>query len=119
MAKILIVDDSRTSRRVLRNILTENGHEVIGEAGDGQEGYEKFAELKPDIVTLDITMLVLDGLDALEKIIADGTDTAVIMVTAAGQKDKMVLAVKLGAAEFIQKPFQPQQILDAVEHVMN
>ena len=70
MAKILIVDDSRTSRRMLRNILVENGHEVIGEAENGQIGFEKYIELKPDIVTLDITMPVLDGLGALEKIIA-------------------------------------------------
>ena len=70
MAKILIVDDSRTSRRMLRNILVENGHEVIGEAENGQIGFEKYIELKPDIVTLDITMPVLDGLGALKKIIA-------------------------------------------------
>ena len=65
MAKILIVDDSRTSRRMLRNILVENGHEVIGEAENGQIGFEKYIELKPDIVTLDITMPVLDGLGAV------------------------------------------------------
>ena len=117
MAKILIIDDSRTSRRVLRNMLIEEGHEIIGEAADGQEGYEKYMELSPDITTLDITMPVLDGLDALEKILAYDSGAKVIMVSAAGQKDKMVSAIKLGAAEFIQKPFDSKQILDAISRV--
>ena len=104
MAKILIVDDSRTSRRMLRNILVENGHEVIGEAENGQIGFEKYIELKPDIVTLDITMPVLDGLGA-------------VMVTAAGQKSKMVDAIKLGANEFVQKPFEPDQILSVIGNI--
>ena len=118
MAKILIVDDSRTSRRMLRNILTENGHEVIGEAENGQIGYEKFIELEPDIVTLDITMPVLDRLGALEKIMTLNEEANVIMVTAAGQKEKMVEAIKRGATEFIQKPFEPEQILSVIQNVL-
>ena len=118
MAKILIVDDSRTSRRMLRNILTENGHEVIGEAENGQIGYEKFIELEPDIVTLDITMPVLDRLGALEKIMTLNEEANVIMVTAAGQKEKMVEAIKHGATEFIQKPFEPEQILSVIQNVL-
>ena len=117
MAKILIVDVSRTSRRILRNILTENGHEVVGEAENGQIGYEKYIELRPDIVTLDITMPVLDGLAALDKIMTLDSDATVIMVTAAGQKEKMVEAIKLGANEFIQKPFEPQQIISVINNV--
>ena len=104
MATVLIVDDSRTSRKILRNILTEHGYEIVGEAGDGQTGYEKYIELKPDLVTLDITMPVLDGLGSL--------------VTAAGQKSKMVEAIKLGASEFIQKPFEPDQILSVIKTVI-
>lgn len=117
MAKILIIDDSRTSRRVLRNLLSENGHEVIGEASDGQDGYEKYMELKPDVVTLDITMPVLDGLGSLEKILTYDDKAKVIMVTAAGQKEKMVSAIKLGAVEFIQKPFDKNQILDVISRI--
>lgn len=117
MAKILIVDDSRTSRRMLKNILVENGHEVVGEAENGQIGYEKFIELDPDIVTLDITMPVLDGLGALEKIMDLNSNANVIMVTAAGQKEKMVEAIKHGANEFIQKPFEPDQILTVIENL--
>ena len=104
MAKILIVDDSRTSRRMLRNILVENG-------------FEKYIELKPDIVTLDITMPVLDGLGALEKIIAYDENAHAVMVTAAGQKNKMVDAIKLGANEFVQKPFEPDQILSVIGNI--
>ena len=117
MARILIVDDSRTSRRILSNILSQAGHEIVSEAQNGQIGYEKYIELKPDIVTLDITMPVLDGLGALKKIMMFDEDATVIMVTAAGQKDKMVEAIKLGAMEFIQKPFQPDQILSIVENL--
>lgn len=117
MATVLIVDDSRTSRRILRNILTENGYEIVGEASDGQIGYEKYIELRPDLVTLDITMPILDGLGALEKIMQLDSEAKVIMVTAAGQKSKMVEAIKLGAAEFIQKPFEPEQILAIIKTV--
>ncbi len=119
MARILIVDDSRTSRRILRNILTENGHEIIGEANDGQNGYEQYMELNPDIVTLDITMPVLDGLGALEKIMDYDSDAIAVMVTAAGQKEKMVEAIKLGASEFIQKPFEPAQIISIMNNIMD
>ncbi len=115
MAKVLIVDDSRISRNVLKSILTENGHEVVGEAENGQEGYEKFILLKPDVVTLDITMPVLDGLDALDRIMTYDSGANVIMVTAAGQKEKMVEAIKLGASEFVQKPFKPDHILTILE----
>lgn len=118
MATVLIVDDSRTSRRILRNILTENGYEIAGEAENGQIGYEKYIELKPDLVTLDITMPVLDGLGCLDKIMQLDKEANVIMVTAAGQKSKMVEAIKLGAAEFIQKPFEPDQILSVVKTVI-
>lgn len=117
MATVLIVDDSRTSRRMLKNILVENGHEVIGEAENGQLGYEKYIELKPDLVTLDITMPVLDGLGALEKIMTLDANANVIMVTAAGQKGKMVEAIKHGATEFIQKPFEPEQILSVINNL--
>ena len=85
MATVLIVDDSKTSRRILKNILIENGYEIIGEATDGQIGYEKYIEFRPDLVTLDITMPVLDGLGCLEKIMQLDKNANVIMVTAAGQ----------------------------------
>ena len=118
MAKILIVDDSRTSRRMLSNILTGFGHEIVGEAKNGLEGVDKYRELMPDIVTLDITMPELDGLGALDIIIDEYPEANVIMVTAAGQKEKMVEAIKRGALEFMQKPFDPEQIQDVIESIV-
>lgn len=117
MANILIIDDSRTSRRILRNILIESGHTIVGEAANGQIGYDMYVEQKPDIVTLDITMPVLDGLATLEKIKGYDNDATVVMVTAAGQKNKMVEAIKLGAREFIQKPFEPEQITNVIRNL--
>ncbi len=117
MAKILIVDDSRTSRKILRGILEDAGHEVVGEAVDGKDGVDKYAELKPEVVTLDITMPVLDGLDALKEIKKVDANAKVIMVTAAGQQNKMVDAIKSGASEFVTKPFESEVILDMVNKV--
>ena len=102
MANILIVDDSRTSRRILRGILENVGHTIVGEAKDGQEGYNMYVEHKPDLVTM--------GIEALKKIKADYPDAKVIMVSAAGQQHNMIEAVQNGAAEFISKPFEPSEI---------
>ena len=117
MAKILIVDDSRTSRRMLKNILENSGQEIIGEASNGQEGFEQYIELQPDIITLDITMPVLDGLGTLRKIMEHDPEAKVVMITAAGQKGKMVEAIKLGASEFIQKPYEPAQITSVISNL--
>lgn len=118
MARILLVDDSRTSRKILRSILEENGHEVIGEAVNGEEGVDKFKELHPDITTMDITMPVMDGLTALKEIMEFDKTAKVIMVTAAGQKTKMVDAIKYGAAEFLAKPFEATQIIEIINKVI-
>lgn len=119
MAKILIVDDSRTSRKMLRNILESNGHEIIDEAVNGQEGVQKFQSLKPDVVTLDITMPVVDGVEALKMIKALDPESKVVMVTAAGQKNKMIECIKAGANEFLTKPFEQQEIVDVINKMSN
>lgn len=119
MVKILIVDDSMTSRKVLRGILEGAGYEIVGEASDGIEGTKLYSELKPDIVTLDITMPVLDGISALQRIKDIDFEAKVIMVTAAGQKSKMVEAVKYGATEFVAKPFDEEQLLAIIEKVLS
>lgn len=118
MASILIVDDSRTSRKILKGILESEGYEVVGEATNGQEGYERYVELKPDVVTMDITMPVLDGIEALKKIKGEYPDAKVVMVTAAGQKTKMVEAVQNGANEFVSKPFEPDQLKKIIDKVI-
>lgn len=118
MASILIVDDSRTSRKILKGILESEGYEVVGEATNGQEGYDRYVELKPDVVTMDITMPVLDGIEALKKIKGEYPDAKVVMVTAAGQKTKMVEAVQNGANEFVSKPFEPEQLKKIIDKVV-
>lgn len=117
MASILIVDDSRTSRRMLADILVRNGHTVVGEAVDGQEGFEQYERLKPDVVTMDITMPVLDGIGSLALIRKLDPNARVVMLTAAGQKEKMMEAVKLGAQEFVTKPLSENAVLDAIARV--
>lgn len=115
MARILIVDDSRTSRKILRSILEECGHEVIDEAENGEVGYLKYQQLKPDIVTMDITMPKMDGIECLKLIRSFDSNAKVIMITAAGQKDKMIEAVKNGVVEFLTKPFEKEAIAHAIE----
>lgn len=118
MAKILIVDDSKTSRKILRNLLEEKTHEIIGEATNGEEAIRLYEELNPDAVTMDITMPIMDGIEALRQIMVGDKDAKVIMVTAAGQKSKMVDALKYGAAEFLTKPFESKEISDVIDRVL-
>ena len=118
MAKILIVDDSRTSRRMLRAILEEMGHEVVAEAVNGEDGFVKYKELNPDLVTLDITMPVLDGIQALSLIKKHDPEAKAVMITAAGQRDKMIKAVKYGAAEFITKPYEKEVVEKILKEVL-
>ena len=118
MANFLIVDDSRTSRKILKGILEGAGFTVVGEATNGQEAYDKYVELQPDVVTMDITMPVLDGIGGLKKIKEAFPESKVVMVTAAGQKDKMLEAVQNGADEFIPKPFDAEQLVETLKKVM-
>ena len=119
MATVLMVDDSRTSRRILRGVLERDGFEVLDEAANGEEGYLKYKQLQPDIVTMDITMPVMDGIESLTLIKKANPESKVIMITAAGQKEKMVEALKRGADEFITKPFDENEVLNALKHVLD
>lgn len=118
MAKILIVDDSKTSRKILRSILEQSGHEIIAEAVNGEDGLNKFKEVQPDLTTMDITMPLMDGLESLQKIREYDKEAKVIMVTAAGQKTKMVDAIKYGASEFLAKPYEAIQIIEIINKVL-
>lgn len=119
MARVLIVDDSKTSRKFLRSMIEEGDNEIVGEAVNGQEGIDKYKELKPDVVTMDITMPVMDGINALEKILEFDADAKIIIVTAAGQKSNVVEALKKGAADFVQKPFESDVILGVIDRVID
>ena len=115
-SSVLVVDDSRTSRRILKDILDRAGYKIVGEAINGKEGVAYYVKFQPDIVTMDITMPEMDGIEALRQIKRENPEAKVIMITAAGQKDKMMEAVKLGAAEFVSKPFVEETVLEALRH---
>lgn len=118
MANVLIVDDSRTSRRMLREVLEGIGYTVIGEAVNGEDGFIKFKELNPDLVTLDITMPKLDGIEALQLIKKHNPNTKAVMITAAGQREKMIQAVRYGADEFITKPYEKEEVAEVLNKIM-
>lgn len=114
MAKIIVVDDSRILRQILTSNLTEAGHEIVGEAGNGQEVLDMLETINPDLITLDITMPVMDGIEALKQIKNNYPAISVVMVSAAGQKDKVMESLKAGADDFLQKPFEPEDVKHVV-----
>ena len=116
MKRVLIVDDSRVSRKILRNMLEVTGFEVAGEAIDGKEGFEFYKRLSPDVVTMDITMPGMNGLDSLKLIKEYDPDAKVIIITAAGQNEKKDDAKTLGAVAFVTKPYDNKEIIDAINN---
>jgi two-component system chemotaxis response regulator CheY len=114
MARVLVVDDAAFMRKMVSDALAKGGHEVVGEAGNGVEAIERFQELKPDLMTLDITMPEKDGLAALAEIVAADPSARVVMCSALGQESKVLEAIKLGAKDFVVKPFQPARVIEAV-----
>ena len=118
MANVLIVDDSKLSRRMLTSILEGIGHEVVGEAVNGEEGLRMYKELHPDLVTMDITMPEMDGLKCLREIMEYDDEAKVIMITAAGQSKNMCEAIKEGAKEFICKPYEVEQVINSIREIL-
>lgn len=115
MAKrILISDDALFMRTALRNILSENGYEIVGEAENGSEAVELYRSLNPDVVLMDITMPEMDGIEALKAIRTEFPEAAIIMCTAMGQKALVIQAIGAGARDFIVKPFEARRVLEAV-----
>ncbi len=119
MAKnILICDDAAFMRMMIKDILTKNGYNVAGEAENGAKAVEKYNELKPDLVLMDITMPEMDGIQALKKIKASDPSALVIMCSAMGQQAMVIEAIQSGARDFIVKPFQADRVLEAVKKVV-
>ena len=114
MARMLVVDDAAFMRKVLSDALTAGGHEVVGEAADGNQAVAQYQELRPDLTTLDITMPDKDGLAALRELIALDPDARVIICSALGQEAKVLEAIKIGAKDFVVKPFDAERLLGAV-----
>jgi len=111
MKKILIVDDAAFMRLSLKTMLEKNGFEVVGEAENGRKAIEKYKILKPDVVTMDITMPDMDGVEALSEIMKFDSKANVIMLSAMGQEEKIRDAVLLGAKNFIVKPFKEEFLI--------
>ena len=119
MAKnILICDDAAFMRMMIKDILTKNGYNVCGEAENGLKAVEKYNELKPDLVLMDITMPEMDGITAVKEIKKIDANAKVIMCSAMGQQAMVIEAIQCGARDFIVKPFQPDRVLEAVRKVI-
>ncbi|MCD4780390.1 MAG: response regulator [Candidatus Omnitrophica bacterium] len=119
MAKrIIVTDDAPIIRLMLRDILTYNGYEVIKECNNGQEAVEAFTELKPDLMTLDIVMPEKDGIQALEEILTDDDSAKIVMVTAVDQREALMKAIRIGATDYIVKPFENDRVLSAVRKAL-
>ena len=119
MAKnILVCDDAAFMRMMIKDILTKNGYNVAGEAENGARAVEKYNELKPDLVLMDITMPEMDGIQALKKIKSNDAGAKVIMCSAMGQQAMVIESIQAGAKDFIVKPFQADRVLEAVKKVV-
>lgn len=116
---VLIVDDAAFMRMMIKNILTEAGYEVVGEAENGKQAVEKYNEFKPDLVTMDITMPEMDGITAVKEIISTDSSANIIMCSAMGQQAMVIEAIQTGAKDFIVKPFKNERVLEAVNKVFS
>jgi two-component system, chemotaxis family, chemotaxis protein CheY len=118
MARVLVVDDAAFMRKMVTDALSGGGHEIVGEAGNGAEAVQRYQELRPDVMTLDITMPEKDGLTALREIIAVDPGAKVVMCSALGQESKVLESIKLGAKDFVVKPFQADRVLSAIDKAL-
>jgi len=121
MVRVLVVDDALFMRKMLSDILKNEGIEVCGEAENGKEAVEKYKELKPDLVTMDIVMPKMeeiDGVSAVREIMKIEPQAKIIMVSAMGQHSLVVEAIQAGARDFVTKPFQPSRVIEAIKRVL-
>ena len=118
MAKVLIVDDAKFMRTLVKDALVPAGHEIIGEAENGLEAVELYRRLKPELVTMDITMREKDGIEATEEILKLDPSAKIVMVTALGQENLLTKAIKLGVKDFVVKPFPPERLQKAANKAL-
>jgi len=121
MARVLVVDDALFMRRMLSDILKKEGIEVCGEAENGKDAIDKYQQLKPDLVTMDIVMPKIeeiDGIGAVKEIVRADAQAKIIMVSAMGQHSLVVEAIQAGAKDFVTKPFQPSRVIEAVKRAL-
>ena len=115
---ILLVDDAAFMRMMIKDILSKNGFEILGEAENGAKAVEKYKELTPDLVIMDITMPEVDGIQAVKAIKEINPDAKIIMCSAMGQQGMVIEAIQAGAKDFIVKPFQADRVIEAVKKVL-
>lgn len=118
MARILIVDDSFVVRRNIETILKKAGHEIIGIAGDGKQALSLYMELRPDLITMDISMPVMDGVDAVKAIIGFDPEAKIVMISALNQKQMVLDAITSGAKHYILKPIDENQMMKVINSVL-
>ncbi|MCD6249296.1 MAG: response regulator [candidate division Zixibacteria bacterium] len=118
MARILIVDDSKMMRRNLSKILMDAGHEVVAQAEDGSQACSAFAEHQPDLVTMDINMPIMDGIQAVKRIIVDFPDAEIVMISAHNEQSQVYEAIKFGAKNYIVKPIKAQTVVSVVNKIL-
>ena len=118
MGKVLIVDDAAFMRMMVKDILSKNGFEVVGEAANGLQAIELYKKERPDVVTMDITMPEMDGIEAVKEIKKIDPNARVVMCSAMGQQSMVMDAIKAGAKDFIVKPFQADRVIEAIQKVL-
>jgi len=118
MARVLIVDDATFMRMMVKDVLTKNGFEVVGEAENGARAIEKYKELQPNLTIMDITMPEIDGIQAVKEIKKIDPNAKIIMCSAMGQQAMVIEAIQAGAKDFIVKPFQADRVIEAVKKVI-
>ncbi|MDX9743841.1 MAG: response regulator [Arcobacteraceae bacterium] len=119
MAKILIVDDAKIMRMSIKNMLNDLGHKVIGEADSGYSAIEEYKRLKPDIVTMDITMPqendIADGIEAVKQIMAFDKNAKIVMITSHGEQEKVIKAIQSGASNYLLKPLKMDRLKEVLD----
>lgn len=118
LAKVLVVDDAKFMRVTLTNMLKQGNHEVIGEAENGRQATELYRSLKPDVVTMDITMPEMTGIEAVKQIIGEFPDAKIIMCSSMGQQQMVLSAIEAGAKDYIVKPFDESRVNAAISRVL-
>ncbi len=115
---VLVCDDAIFMRTMISDILTQAGYEVVGEAETGSQAVERYQQLRPDLVTMDIVMPDMGGIDAVREIMKIDPAAKVLMCSAMGQQALVIEAIQAGAKDFVVKPFQPSRVLEAVQRVL-
>ncbi len=118
MARILVADDASFMREMIREIVEADGHEVVGEASDGEEAFTEFKRVKPELVTMDIVMPRCSGIDSTKKIIELDAGACVVMCSALGQESLVAEALEAGARDFVVKPFKPDDVLATIKKAL-